>query len=218
MLDMCGPECPKKGKHRELEQHEIRKSEKAVQSVISAIQNLTNPFEIADKDHLYNIGSGAPVTADVEADVLQAESLGRKTKETFIKARFIDGSSKDKFFDPNKRLKLKTMEACNKTVKLTLSDGKAVQYREQSDLAFMLLVKSQILNVPLDLDELMCYSLTPVPHCLGTADGFFAKTNKAKMGHYLLEDYIEDVPYPNNAFHIRECFGPYITRYTIHVW
>ena len=31
MLDMCGliddPECPKKGKHRELEQHEIRKSE-----------------------------------------------------------------------------------------------------------------------------------------------------------------------------------------------
>ena len=62
-----------------------------------------------------------------------------------------------------------------------------VQYQQQRNLAFMLLVKSQLLDEPLDIDELMCYSLASVPHSLGTPDGFFAKTNKAAMLHFLLE-------------------------------
>ena len=42
----------------------------------------------------------------------------------------------------------------------------------------------------------MKFSLTPVPHCLGTPGGFFAKTNKATMLHHLLTDHTEEVPYP----------------------
>ena len=68
----------------------------------------------------------------------------------------------------------------------------------------MLLVKSQHVDEPLNLDELMQYSLTPVPHSLGTADGFFNKTNKAAMLHFLLEDAPEVVPYPNDALHIQD--------------
>ena len=68
----------------------------------------------------------------------------------------------------------------------------------------MLLIKSQLLDEPLDLDELMKYSLTPVPHCLGTADGFFAKTNKAKMIHFLLDDFPVTSDYPNDAFHVED--------------
>ena len=34
---------------------------------------------------------------------------------------------------------------------------------------------------PKPSDILLSYSLSPVPHSLGTADGFFAKTNKAAM-------------------------------------
>ncbi|XP_014666803.1 PREDICTED: uncharacterized protein LOC106808556 [Priapulus caudatus] len=116
----------------------------------------------------------------------------------------MNGSSEALFFEPIKRQKLKTMEASNKVVKLTASQGKVVQYREQSDLAFMLLVKSQHLYEPLDIDELMRYSLTPVPHSLGTADGYFNKTNKAAMFHYLMEDAPEDVPYPKDALYIQD--------------
>ena len=79
-----------------------------------------------------------------------------------------------------------------------------IQYREQSDLAFMLLIKSQHLDEPIDLDELMRYSLTPVPHSLGTADGFFNKTNKAAMLHYLMEDAPEEVPYPTDRLYIQD--------------
>lgn len=55
----------------------------------------------------------------------------------------------------------------------------------------MLFIKSQQLQNPIDIDELMRYPLTPVPHSLGTPDGFFNKTNKAAMLHFLLDDITE---------------------------
>ena len=87
---------------------------------------------------------------------------------------------------------------------LPCSTLQVIQYREQSDLAFMLLIKSQHLDDAHNLDELMWYSLTPVPHSLGTADGFFNKTNKATMLHFLMEDAPEDVPYPKDALHVQD--------------
>ena len=128
MLEMCGliddTDCPKAGKHRELERAEIQKSEEAVQRTITAILCFTNPFCISDKDRLYNISSGAPVSPEVETDILEAEMVGKAAKETFIRDRFQAGSSEESFFDPIKRNRLKTMEACHKTVKLTSSEGK----------------------------------------------------------------------------------------------
>ena len=43
-----------------------------------------------------------------------------------------------------------------------------------------------------------------MPHCLGTPDGFFAKTNNAKLLHFLLEEYPGAPGYPNDAFHIED--------------
>jgi len=68
----------------------------------------------------------------------------------------------------------------------------------------MLIIKSQRLDEPLDLDELMRYSLAPVPHSLDTADGFFNKTNKAAMLHFLMEDAPEDVSYPTDSLYIQD--------------
>ena len=83
------------------------------------------------------------------------------------------------FFNTLKRQKLRSMEDNNKNVSLTTSHGKLIQYQERCHQAFKLLVKSQMQKAPLEFDTLMGYSLLPVSHCLGTADGFFAKTNKA---------------------------------------
>lgn len=79
-----------------------------------------------------------------------------------------------------------------------------IQYQEQSNLAFLLLVKSQSKDAPLDLEELMKYCLMPVPPSLGTPDGFFSKTNKATILHYLLEDDVPDLPYPKDALFIQD--------------
>jgi hypothetical protein len=56
-----------------------------------------------------------------------------------------------------------------------------IHYKKQGDLAFQLLVISELIDLPIDLSELMKYTLTPVPHCLGTPDAFFAKTNKSSL-------------------------------------
>lgn len=116
------PDCPKAGKHRELETAQIKKYEEAVQRVISAIKGFTNPWKIPDKNRLYSLASGSPIHPEVEVDVLQAEAAGRAAKEQFIHKRFV--SKKKGFFDRLKKLNLKTMDHCSKKVKLTSAQGK----------------------------------------------------------------------------------------------
>ena len=80
-----------------------------------------------------------------------------------------------------------------------------IKYQEQGDLAFQLLVKSQLMTKPISFQELMKYCLTPVPYSLGTPDGFLAKTDKAKMVHYVMSDFLENVLLPiNNCLHIED--------------
>ena len=128
ILDMCDlindPDCPKGGRHRELEAAEIRKSEAAVQRAITSIHSFSNPFIIPNKDKLYSLASGAAASHEVEIDVLRAEAAGKTAKKEFIEKRFKDQTSAMGFFDPVKKLKLKTMEASNKVAKLTSSQGK----------------------------------------------------------------------------------------------
>ncbi|KAF3837908.1 hypothetical protein F7725_009676 [Dissostichus mawsoni] len=159
-LEMCGmiddPEMPKAGKHRELEPAQIKKSELAVQSVISAINGFTNPWRILDKSRLYSLASGAPIDPEVEADVLRAEAAGRAAKEQALHFQ------EKRLLDRLKKLRLKTMDYCSKRDKLTSAQGKLFVYKEKSNLAFQLLVKSQIMEMPINLEELMRYPLSPV--------------------------------------------------------
>ena len=110
--------CPMAGKHCELEPAQIKKSEEAVQHTIGAIKSFINPFTIADKNWLYNFALGAPVSPEIEMDILHAEVTGKAAKDQFIKERFRNGSESS-FFDPTRRQKLLTMEACKKKAHLS---------------------------------------------------------------------------------------------------
>ena len=117
------PNRPRASQHRDLSPSEILHSEKATQSVMKAIHNFTNPSAIADKSRLYSLASGAPATAKVTEEVLCAEKIGREARNAFNKER-MELNCGSSFFEPLKRKKMKTMEACNKTVKITSSQGK----------------------------------------------------------------------------------------------
>ena len=133
-LEMAGliddPDCPRAGRHRELEKAEIKKSEKAVQNVITAIRNFTNPFRIPNKEKPDSPQALATIPQlkleDVEKDVLKADAVGNAAKADFIKR--LQSGQQESFFDPIKRKKLRTMEACNKKIKLTSSQGKVSLY------------------------------------------------------------------------------------------
>lgn len=172
-------------KHRDQRPSEIRKGESSVKKAISAVKSFLNPFDVDDKTGLYVLSSGARVPADVEKDVLNAITVGKEQKEKFISERL---EKKAGFFDPIRNLKLKTMAVTNKTVKLKTSERKLVEYKQQGDIAFQLMVKAQLSGGQLNLREIMKFSLTPVPYSLGTSDNFFAKTDKSKGLHYLLRD------------------------------
>ena len=79
-----------------------------------AIQSFLNPFDVPDKGKLYCISSGATVPTAVEKDMMAAESIGKQAKERFIKERL---HTKEWFFDPVKKLKLKTFQSGAKKVK-----------------------------------------------------------------------------------------------------
>ena len=102
--------------------------------------------------------------------MLRAEAIGREGKEIIIKKRL---QQKLKFFDPIKKLKLKTMAITAKSVKVKSSANKVIELKQQGNIAFQLLLRSQDVNAPMNLEKVMTYQLTPIPYCLGTTDGFF---------------------------------------------
>ena len=57
---------------------------------------------------------------------------------------------------------------------------------------------------PVDLHELMRFSLTPVAPSLGTADGSFNKNNKGALLHFFTDDNQEDISYPKCALQIQD--------------
>ena len=73
-----------------------------------------------------------------------------------------------------------------------------MQFKQQGNVAFHLLVKSQNQGLQLDLKELMTYPLSPVPYSLATADGCLAKTNKAKGFNFITKDCPDAALPPSN--------------------
>ena len=59
------------------------------------------------------------------------------------------------------------------------------EFKQHSNIALQLLVKSQQGNLGVDVKELMAFQLTPVPYSLGTADRFMSKTDKSSSFHFL---------------------------------
>ena len=53
----------------------------------NVVESSINTFHVEDKSTLYCISSRAPASHDIEKDVLNAEPLGSKAKEQFIKDR-----------------------------------------------------------------------------------------------------------------------------------
>ena len=177
-------------KHKDLSEKQIAHSEKNVQACLSAFNSFMDPFNIEERTSLFSISSGAKLPLNIEEDVLKSDQKGKRMKEQFIEERLKQNSN---FFDPVKKLNLKTMADTSKTTKVKTSNNKVVELKHQGNIAFQLLVNSQKNNVA--LHEVMKYQLTPVPYCLGTSDGYLNKTNKA-AGVKVLTSGIDDSSLP----------------------
>ena len=194
MADMLS-DSSEGSKHRDVRPSNILKSEKNVTKACEAVQSFLIPFNAETADKLLILSSGAAATSVVERDVIESENRGREAKDKFIYVRL--QTDRD-FFEPVKRLNLKTLGSMSKVSKVMSTKHKIVQYKQQGNIAFQLFVKSQNQGLQIDLKELMTYPLTPVLYSIGTADGYLAKTDKSKGFHCLTKECTDAEIPPDN--------------------
>ena len=190
MVDMLS-ESKGSRKHKDLRPAEVRKSEQKVQRTIDAVNSFINPFDVPDKEKLYSLSSGAFASPEITEDVMRSDRAGTEAKEKFIRERLEKG---DNFFDPVKRIKLLTLGHTRKAVRVTTSQNKVVEYKNQGSMTLQLLVKFQEGNM-VGLENVMKYCLTPVPYSIGTADRYLAVTPKAKGFHHMVKE-VNDATIP----------------------
>ena len=64
--------------HRDTRAREKIKSQRCVESTVDALTSFLNPFTVTDKDHLYSLSSGRRMPDDIEKDVLNADTHGKR--------------------------------------------------------------------------------------------------------------------------------------------
>ena len=88
-FQMVGMDNTDSSSHKDIRKSEIQHSEADVRKAVDAISNFVNPLEVENKDLLYCISSEAPVTADVDKDLLSADISGNKACHKFIEDRLV---------------------------------------------------------------------------------------------------------------------------------
>ena len=87
----------------------IVSSEARVQKLVQVLQqNLINPFDVSlNKDELYNLSSGCPVSKDVCDKIPAILPNGKDAHKKFVTERL--ESTKTKFHDSLKRIKIRAV-------------------------------------------------------------------------------------------------------------
>ena len=165
-------------KHPDLLPSRIRRDIKDVHGVHDTIRTLfVNPF---DDMELVSISSGIIPSEKVTYDLLNAKTIGEQELLKFQSERLEKQTIN--FNEPLKKLKLGTFSSLlKKTVKL--KNGRVVQFTSQSDIFGKIALLQQSRDI--DLPEVFCYPLGPVPWSLATSSEELIKTNKAALMHHL---------------------------------
>ena len=135
-------------------------------------------------DDLIHIVSGMEVPDSIAADIETAHEKGQAAFSNFCQTRQLSGDKT--LHDPIPKLKIKSFEDVDKTV-LVQQKSKSKEYyiKAKHNLMARLIITGRARGI--SIDNLMQYSLGPVPMSLAYIDGSLMKTDKAKLLHYLEE-------------------------------
>ena len=109
--------------------------------------------------HLVCISKGLVATEKVCENLMNAKTHGKNTMKTFMKERLEEGATID-FFEPLKKLGLKTFSNLRKAVKVGVKD-RMVPLKTHRDLFGQMIIIMLHHNV--DLKEVFKYPLGPFP-------------------------------------------------------
>ena len=147
-------------KHRDVRDTERFRSEEYVQKTQQVICSFINPFDVDDKSTLVVISSVAAVPPEISSDILHVERAGEAAYKDFVSSHLETGTN---FFQAISHLVLKSFADLKKKMNISINNNKVIQYKEQSNRTFHLLIQSQNEGLQLDLRELMSFPLTIIP-------------------------------------------------------
>ncbi|CAH0387092.1 unnamed protein product [Bemisia tabaci] len=153
--------------HRDLKSSQIKLSEESIRKVIEAFGQFFNPFEVETKEDLFCLSSGRPLPRTVDVRLLKINEIGQSDFSNFIQDRMI--TKEISFHDPIKRNNIKTFKVLQEKRTVSTTQNKLVEIRAERNLFGRILLLSQ--NHELNLEEILSYSLSPIPWALATADG-----------------------------------------------
>ena len=139
---------------------------------------------------LVSLSAGVTPPEKIKNDLLNAEHTVEKKMKEFVNEHHVDQTTK--FFDPITKLKLGTFSTMQKTVRFQ-TNGKTVQFSTQNDVFGKVALIQQRRDV--DLKEVFCYPLGPVPWAFADVVGAKATTPKSTLMQHLEKGTrVEEIP------------------------
>lgn len=185
-------QIPGKVSHPDLGKARIKRDESDVASLVDLMDNnWTNPFG-SDPSDLVSISTGAVATPEVSSDLLTAHKQGEEAYTEFQEQRLQRGEG---FHDPIKKLKVKTFNDMKK--KSTKGSTKETALKADRKLFGNMVLIAQ--HRQLEMRDVLCHPLGPLPWALANADGTMKKTNKAVLSKHLETKVspAEEIPRPS---------------------
>ena len=148
----------------------IHKDEKHVQAIQDAVLAMTNPFDVTNTN-LVSLSSGAVADDATKKDLLTAWDIGEEKLREFKQTRVVQQDAD--FFSTIKSLKLKTFATATR-VQTKKAELQSVRSDRSLFIQLLLVAKDR----DIDLRDILCYTLSPVPGCLSSTDKTaISKTN-----------------------------------------
>ena len=170
--------------HKEVTPRRVQRDEEDVKKMIGCFSSglMTDPFT-QDSGVLLNFATGAVLPGDVAESLVSSTEKEREQMNNFVEKRL--ATSVISFWEPLRKLKIKTFSSTNKNISLKSND-KLVTVNADRDLFGRLLIVSNVRQI--NLKEVLCYELSPVPCSLAHPDGGLRKTAKCVMSSLLEKD------------------------------
>ena len=164
--------------------------------------NFFDPFcPTLDKEHLYNIAPGQPLSEEATECLLSAEKSGEVRMMEFDQRYEKDGS-KENLFDLLKRVPWNGFANSRKKTEVKVG-VKCKDKNVQRNILGLLLAKSSQENPIINIDRALSYPLCPVPFALATRANTLKVKDKSK--------------YPQDKIILRPVISTFHT-YSFHVY
>ena len=180
---------------KELTPSRIRSDMEAVASVLEVLESVfCSPWN-RDVQQLTSLSTGLAATTEVRDDLLQANAKGKSACREFVLQRCSSTATGD-FFDPLKKLKLKSFKDLKAVTKVRAKDVMLPIRLDREVFARMALL-GQFRKI--DMRLVFTYPLGPLPWALADPYGLPRKTSKAKLAQQLEKQVVITDSYPNDA-------------------